>query len=272
MTLNDFEQIRKRYFPKYLTFLALSMIVMVLAVIFLIFFQLELKWWQFLIIAASAISIVFTFIIVADQIEKNYLKKYGPIFEKEFIDPLIMKTFGSDLIDKTEPLKLSGVKLIGKSHKYQILSEIHTNDYSIYEISMLKDFRFKGFVIKKEVKDFKESFTMTNYNYYFKPKISDFKISAGIPNFDNKYLLYSADLNFQLDKELANNLLKKLSGFKNIGLTVEDNKAYFVLGVSSREVNLRLPLVDTIDDNYYKKMHDFMRKLKEIAQFEINIS
>ncbi len=271
MKISDFENIRKKKFPIYITFLSLSMLMILTAIVILIFLNLNLLWWQFLIIAVIAIVIIFMLIIVADQVEKRYLKKYNPLFYNEFVVPIIKNIFQESLIEKEEILDLSNIKLIGKSHKYKVLNQIHTANYSIYEISVLQDFRFRGFVIKKELKDFHDSLIMTNYNYYFKPKINEYKILTGINNFDNKYLLYSSNPNYLMKEELALALFKRLSNFKNIGLTIENNQVYFVLGVFAQEVNLGLSITEEMNDDYLKKIREFIQKLKSIAEFNPNI-
>ncbi|MGI6786972.1 MAG: hypothetical protein ACOX5X_00175 [Acholeplasmataceae bacterium] len=273
MSLNDFELKRKKHFPIYVTFLVISMVIILLAIILLIFLDLKLLWWQFLLASFGSIFLIFLFIFLADYVEKTYFKKYGSLFQEKIIDPVIKQVFQDSLISDTCELDLSSVKLVGKSHKYQVLNEINTKDFQIYEISMLKDFRFRGFIVRKEVKNFNDSFIMTNYNYYFKPKIREFKIKTGINQFDNKYLLYSNDYNYQMPESLANNFLKKLINFKHIGVMVEDNVAYFVLGIRSSfsaEINLNLPLIDPINNDYVSKVRQFLLKLKAIGEFKFD--
>lgn len=272
MKTQDFENIRSKYFPLYFTFIMISLIIMLVTIIVLIFIPLKIEWWVFLILAISAIFLVFLFIILADIVERRYVKKYNNEFQEEVIKPIINNVFKDVDWDKKIPLKLSEITLIGKSHKYKVLNEIHTSEYSIYEVSMLNDFRFRGFVIKKELQTDSKPFIMFNYKYYFKPKVKDQKIQTGVANFDNRYLLYSSDSNFKMDPKLANALSMKLSAFKQVGLAIQNNTVYYVVAYRSSfnaELNLNMPLLDSINDEYIKKMDEFLRKLKSIAIFEI---
>ena len=69
MKIKDFENIRKRYFPLYMSFLITAFIFMVAAVVVLVFLRLpQLTWWMFLIIALGSIVLVFGFIFLADYV------------------------------------------------------------------------------------------------------------------------------------------------------------------------------------------------------------
>jgi hypothetical protein len=64
----------------------------------------------------------------------------------------------------------------------------------------------------------------------------------------------------------------KLSAFKQVGLAIQNNTVYYVVAYRSSfnaELNLNMPLLDSINDEYIKKMDEFLRKLKSIAIFEI---
>ena len=136
---------------------------------------------------------------------------------------------------------------------------------------MLNDLRFRGYVIKK-IKVSHQPFIMTNYNYYFKPKINDPKVVTGIEAFDNRYLLYSKNSNYKMDQELAQSLYGKLVNFEQVGILVENNIPYYVLAFRSnlrRELNLNIPLIDPINEDYLKKIREFIHKLKSIGEFEL---
>jgi Ca2+/Na+ antiporter len=272
MLIQDFEKVRNKYSKLYMSFFLIAGILMLLSIVFLIILDFNLKWWLFAILAALAIFLILLFIYLADQTEKRYIKKYNQSFQETIIKPIITSIFKDVEWGKTQILDLSEVPLIGKSHKYKILNEIHTPDYSIFEISMLNDLRFRGYVIKKELKVSHQPFIMTNYNYYFKPKINDPKVVTGIEAFDNRYLLYSKNSNYKMDQELAQSLYGKLVNFEQVGILVENNITYYVLAFRSnlrRELNLNIPLIDPINEDYLKKIREFIHKLKSIGEFEL---
>jgi len=272
MSVQDFEKVRNKYLKLYMSFFFTAGVLMLLAIVFLIILDFNLKWWLFTILAASAVFLILLFIYLADQTEKRYIKKYNKSFQETIIKPIINSIFKDGEWGKTQILDLSEVPLIGKSHKYKVLNEIHTSDYSIYEISMLNDLRFRGYVIKKELKASYESFIMMNYNYYFKPKINDPKVVTGIEVFDNRYLLYSKTPHYKMDYKLAQSLYAKLANFEQVGVLVENDTIYYVLAFRSnlrKELNLNIPLIDSINEEYLKKMREFIHKLKSIGEFEL---
>lgn len=270
--IEKYENIRKKHFPKYMTFLLTAMTLGIITVIFLIILDFMFEWWLFLILALSAIILVSLFIYLADKVEKKFIKTYNDEFQNEVINPIISNTFKDLINDKKEELNLSNIPLIEKSHKYKVLNQIHTLDYSLYEITMLNDIRFHGFIIKKEINGHYEPFMMTNYNYYFKLKIKDHKIKTGIPAFDNRFILYSKNSNFKMDEKLTNTLTKRLSNVNQIGVMLNNNTVYYVLALKStfgNDVSLNIPLITEINNEYLKKVKEFMQTLNNICDIQL---
>lgn len=273
MIYSDFEKVRKRYFPIYLTFLIIAFVVMLAAIVFFVFMKLNIVWWQFLIAVIGTIILIFGLIFSADAVEKRYLKKYNPIFQKEVVYPIIEDAFDNLKTNEKRTLDLSKVELIGKVHKYKILNEIHATNYSIYEISMLKDLRFRGYIIVKPLDKYRQPFLLTNYNYYFKPRIKHYRINSGNENFDNRFMLYSSIQEYQMPSKLAEKLYNKLSTFKHVGVMIKDNTAYYVLGDKPSFQGaslLNLSLTEPIEEGIEMKIKIFVQKLQSIAEYNFD--
>ncbi len=273
MTIKDFEKIRKKKFPIYMSLMLSGFIFMLIAVIFLIFIDLDLLWWQFLILVMIALGIIFGLILSADRVERKFFFKYNQLYQKHIVGPLVEEVFGQDSTKMTKELDLSKITLIGKSHKYQVINEIHTNEFSIYEITMMRDLRFRGFIIKKPLNKNLSSFLFMNYNYYYRPKIYDMKIKTDLEEFDNRYLLFSSNPDFVMPTKLANRLFKRLQTFNQVGVMVNENVAYYVLGhrVTGRQQNyLNISLIDELEEDVEVKIKIFIQKLQAIAEYDFD--
>lgn len=272
MKIKDFENIRKRYFPLYMSFLITAFIFMVAAVVVLVFLRLpQLTWWMFLIIALGSIVLVFGFIFLADHVERRYVKKYNMQFQEEIVRPILNEAFDTSLIDTSRPLDLKDIILIGKSHKFSILNELHTKNYSIYEISMLRDVRFRGFIIRRDLDEPVDDFIFMNYNYYYKPKIKSQRYMTGVEAFDTKYRLYSDTKDFTMSPKLAEKLSKKLQSFAQVGVIVENNTAYYVLGHRLRDRSqnfLNISLTEPMEDDLEMKIKIFVQKMQSICEYD----
>lgn len=269
--LKDFEKARKRYYPIYLGCLVSSFVLM-LAVLALFFINLGLNWWQFTLIAVGTLLLIFLLIFVANLVERRYMRKYNSKFQELFVNPVLLDLFGKNDGNKRE-LDLKDVKIIGKAHKFKIINETHTNKYSIFEISMLHDLRFRGFVIIKPLEDEQEDFLFTNYDYYFRPKFKEHKILSGDEKFDSKFILYSNNKNFKMPPRLADKLFNRLSTFNHVGVMIKNKTAYYVLG---SRINIKsgsplnISIVDPIDEDIEMKLKIFIQKLQSIAEYNFD--
>ena len=273
MKIQDFENLRKKYFPFYMMFLVISFIFMIAAVVVLVFLNLNIQWWVFLILVASALFSVFFFLFLADYVERRFMKKYNMKFQDEIVRPILKESFDKELIEEKRSLDLANIILIGKSHKFTVLNELHTQNYSIYEISMLKDLRFRGFIIKKSLNNPVKDFVFMNYNYYYKPKIKMLKLTTGVEKFDNKYLLFSDNPNFEMPSKLAEKLFNKLSTFSQVGVMIQNNKAYYVLGHRLRDKSsnfLNISLTEPMADDLEMKIKIFVQKMQSIAEYNFD--
>lgn len=269
MTHKDYEKIRKSYYPFHMIFTVLAILAMAATVIGLIILRLDsLTWWQYLILAIFAIIWILIFFLGSHLVNKKYLKKYNEKYQKDVVNPLVKEIMGVELNTPKKGLDVN-IPIIGKKHKYKVLNEIHTDDFSIYELSMLNDLRFRGFLIERNVET-KHQFIIVNYNYYFKVKFKNGKIKTFYPPFDHKFNLYSPNKDFDLEEKVYDKFIKMSRGFSSFGIYLDKDKLYYMAGFKalSKDANrLNLSITDKVDKADDVEIKRLLQRLKEIATY-----
>ena len=87
MKIKDFENIRKRYFPLYMSFLITAFIFMVAAVVVLVFLRLPQLMVDVFNNSIKSIVLVFGFIFWNSYVERRYVKKYNMQFQGKIVRP-----------------------------------------------------------------------------------------------------------------------------------------------------------------------------------------
>lgn len=264
---------RKKFIPLYILSIVLSFLYIGYAIYYLLTNEFGIKIIPYVIMTLSvvlgALFISFTAILTDDIYAFNIRSlTFSKICENKFTKDLNLKSVKFSKKDKT----LANSNLISKHHSYKILSKYIYKDCEIYEISMLSDMRFRGYIIKKR-HDSKEllEYAITNRRYYYLHKVKLLsKTTTDNKTFNNKFKIWT-NRKYLFSNDKLNDLYNLSQGYRHFGFSMDKDYKYLLVSYFIKEgQKIFIPNVfEKIDDKFFKRLNDEINKIDKIINFSI---
>ncbi len=271
-------KIRKRFSP----FLVLSLIFTFLYLGYIIYYLTlyDKKDGLIIYIITTILSMggIFGVVFISILINDFYYLKVFPIIRKEFLSQFLLDNFALSfqISSKDDKKLIYSTNLINKHHNIKIINKLVNKNYYLYELSMLSDMRFRGYLyIAKDSNNYQGSnLVLTNYKYYYKHKpkkyqryhIKDKKVAAKFKLFQSAPYITNTDK--------LNEILPLVRHYRSIGISNVDGIRAILFSYQIKDGQLLfLPgIFEKITPEYDIKIERELKNILKIASIDLNFN
>ncbi len=272
-------KIRKRFVPM----MAISLLFTVAYLIYIIYFLTlydpkDTKLSIYIATVILSIGGIFGVSFINVLISDLYYIKLFPIIRREFLANFLATNFNLlfRLPTKEDKKLIKKTLLINKHHRVSIISKMEHQNYYLFEISMLSDMRFRGYLyIAKNSNNYEGSnLVITNYKYYYNHKPSKFmRYKVKDSKFAHKFKLFqSAPYITNIDK--LNELLPLTEQYRHIGVSNIDGIRSILFSYRIKDGQLLfLPGVfEQITPEYDIRIEREIKNVLKVASIDLNFN
>ena len=264
---------RKRFIPLYILTILLALLYVGYAIFYILTNEFGIKIIQYVIMTSSVILGVLFISFTVSLTEDIYTLGIRNLTFDEVVKNKITKGLNlknGNFSKKDKSLKNSN--LISKHHGYKILAKYKQDDIEIFEISMLSDMRFRGYIIRKKIENTELlEYAITNRRYYYLHRAKGlFKTTTDNKTFNNKFKIWTSR-KYIFNNDKLDNIYNLSLGYRHFGLSQDKDYKYLLVSYPIKDgQKLFIPNVfEKIDDKFFQRINDEIVKIDKIINFSI---
>lgn len=268
MNLERLEKIRKQFSPIYIFITIITLTGIFVGLIFLVLPTIKLKYYEYIIIAVSTIILIIILLMSMYKIDDMFQNKIKKPFLEELLTKMGNKKLNAKFIEDTKYESLT--RLIKKGQKLKVIQKVCANDYTIYELSIWRDIKFRGLLLDIDISNSDRfEYLFINYKYFYKILVNEKnRVKTNWDFFNNRFKLYDATNRCRVDEKFAQKMHGLTSVFQSVGVEVVGNKLYILL--KSKDKFFTPSVVTKIDEKIIPNLDmrlDICQKLSDLKLF-----